>query len=73
MGEVESTLARLRSNLEETGREGQSHAMMIQEDIAKLHEALTGLSGDFFEHKRLTQQVQTKLTSQVTALEEGRK
>lgn len=27
-------------------------------------EALTGLSGDFFEHKRLTQQVQSKLSSQ---------
>ena len=52
----------------------------MQEDIAKLHEALpsgcsgasgsgglqalTGLSGDFFEHKRLTQQVQSKLLNQ---------
>ena len=29
-------------------------------------QALTGLSGDFFEHKRLTQQVQSKLSSQVS-------
>ena len=27
-------------------------------------QALTGLSGDFFEHKRLTQQVQSKLLNQ---------
>ena len=31
-----------------------------------VRQALTGLSGDFFEHKRLTQQVQSKLSSQVT-------
>jgi len=73
MTEVEQTLQRLRSMLETTGREGQNHAMLIQEDIAKLHEALTALSADFFEQKRLTLQVQNKLTSQVSLLEEGRR
>lgn len=72
-GEVEGTLQRLRGLLESTGREGQNHAMLIQEDIAKLHEALTSLSADFFDHKRLTLQVQNKLQSQVSLLEESRK
>lgn len=73
MTEVEQTLQRLCGMLETTGREGQNHAMLIQEDIAKLHEALTALSADFFEQKRLTLQVQNKLTSQVSLLEEGRR
>jgi len=73
MNGVGQTLQRLRGLLETTGREGQSHAMLIQEDIAKLHEALTGLSADFFDHKRLTLQVQNKLTSQISALEENRR
>jgi len=73
MGEVETTLQRLRGTLEATGREGQSHALLIQEDIAKLHEALTGLSADFFDHKRLTLQVQNKLMGQVSLLEEARR
>lgn len=73
LGEVDATMQRLRGVLESTGRESQSHAMQIQEDIARLHEALTGLSADFFDHKRLTHQVQNKLGSQVTLLEENRK
>jgi len=73
MNEVETTLQKLRGTLEATGREGQSHALLIQEDIAKLHEALTGLSADFFDHKRLTLQVQNKLMGQVSLLEEARR
>lgn len=73
MGEIEQSVQRFRGVLDSTGREGQSHAMQIQEDIAKLHEALTALSADFFEHKRLTLQVQTKLTSQVSQLESQRR
>jgi len=73
MGDIEQSVQRFRGLLETTGREGQSHAMLIQEDIAKLHEALTSLSADFFEHKRLTLQVQTKLTSQVSHLESQRR
>jgi len=72
MTEVEHHLQRLRVTLDTTGREGQSHAVLIQEDIAKLHEALTGLSADFLDHKRLTLQVQGKLTSQVTLLKDNR-
>ena len=33
-------------------------------EVLQTAQALTGLSGDFFEHKRLTQQVQSKLSSQ---------
>jgi len=73
MTQVEQALQRLRGLLEGTGREGQSHAMLIQEDIAKLHEALTALSADFFEQKRTTLQVQNRLTSQVSQLEESRR
>lgn len=73
MTQVEQALQRLRGLLESTGREGQSHAMLIQEDIAKLHEALTALSADFFEQKRTTLQVQNRLTSQVSQLEESRR
>merc|ERR1719188_1948708 len=73
MNEVEYSVQRLRGALEATGREGQSHAMLIQEDIANLHEALTGLSSDFFDHKRLTLKVQNTLTSQVSMLEESSK
>merc|ERR1719422_1419927 len=73
MGEVDSTLQRLRGTMETTGREGQTHALQIQEDIAKLHEALTALSTDFFDHKRLTLQVQNKLQNQVSMMEEGRR
>merc|ERR1740130_483062 len=73
MSQVEQALQRLRGLLESTGREGQSHAMLIQEDIAKLHEALTALSADFFEQKRTTLQVQNKLTSQVSQLEDSRR
>merc|ERR1712050_555811 len=71
MNDVEYSVQRLRGALEATGREGQNHAMLIQEDIAKLHEALTGLSSDFFDHKRVTQQVQNKLSSHVSLLEES--
>merc|ERR1712232_112398 len=71
--EVEHNARRIRESLETSGRESQSHAMMVQEDIAKLHEALTGLSADFLDHKRLTSQVQSKLTSQVGLIQEGRK
>lgn len=35
-------------------------------EVLQTAQALTGLSGDFFEHKRLTQQVQSKLSSQVS-------
>lgn len=35
-------------------------------EVLQTSQALTGLSGDFFEHKRLTQQVQSKLSSQVS-------
>merc|ERR1719387_608068 len=73
MAQVDQSLQRLRGLLESTGREGQSHAMLIQEDIAKLHEALTALSADFFDHKRLTLGVQNKLTSQVQLLQESRR
>lgn len=73
MSQIENTLGRLRSTMEASGREGTSHAMIIQEDIAKLHEALTALSADFFDHKRLTLQVQNKLTSQVSQLEDTRR
>jgi len=73
MSQVEQALQRLRGLLESTGREGQSHAMLIQEDISKLHEALTALSADFFEQKRTTLQVQNKLTSQVSQLEDSRR
>jgi len=73
MTQVEQALQRLRGLLEGTGREGQSHAMLIQEDIAKLHESLTSLSADFFEQKRTTLQVQNRLTSQVSQLEESRR
>merc|ERR1719265_254064 len=73
MNEVEQTLQRIRQTLDTTGRESHSHAMLIQEDIAKIHEALTALSADFFDHKRLTLQVQNKLTSQVSLLEESKR
>jgi len=73
MGELEGSVHRLRNTLETTGREGQNHSMVIQEDIAKLHEALTSLSADFFDHKRVTLQVQNKLTSQVSLLEDDRR
>merc|ERR1719387_1295784 len=73
MSEVEQALLRLRQTLESTGREGNSHALLIQEDIGKIHEALTALSADFFDHKRLTLQVQNKLTSQVSLLEESKR
>lgn len=71
LDEVELLAQRLRDQVDSSGREGNATALAVQDDIAKLHEALTGLSGDFFEHKRLTQQVQSKLSSQVAALEEG--
>jgi len=58
--------------VEASGRDGNTMALSIQEDIGRLHEALTGLSGDFIEHKRLTQQVQGKLSNQVSALEDSR-
>jgi chromosome segregation ATPase len=73
MTQVEQALQRLRGLLEGTGREGQSQAMLIQEEIFKLHEALTALSADFFEQKRTTLQVQNRLTSQVSQLEESRR
>merc|ERR1719313_2753610 len=73
MGEVELSLTRLWQTLDSTGKEGSSHALLIQEDIAKIHEALTALSADFFDNKRLTLQVQNKLTSQVALLEESRR
>ncbi|CAE7865464.1 Ctsb, partial [Symbiodinium necroappetens] len=72
MKEVEQLMVKLRDQVDSGGREGNATALAVQEDIAKLHEALTGLSGDFFEHKRLTQQVQSKLLNQVAALEDGR-
>eukprot|EP00913_Durusdinium_trenchii_P022443 g21081.t1 len=72
LDEVELLTQRLRDQVEAGGRDGNATALAVQDDIAKLHEALTGLSSDFFEHKRLTQQVQTKLSSQVAALEDGR-
>ncbi|CAE7207459.1 Ctsb [Symbiodinium natans] len=72
MSEVEQLMVKLRDQVDSGGREGNATALAVQEDIAKLHEALTGLSGDFFEHKRLTQQVQSKLLNQVAALEDGR-
>jgi len=73
MGEIDATIHRIRGSLEASSREGQGHAMQIQDDIARLHEALTGLSSDFYDHKRLTLQVQNKLQGQVSVLEEGRR
>lgn len=73
MADVEQNVQRLRSLLETSGREGQEQAMRIQEDIGKLHEALTVLSADVFDHKKQTLQVQHKLTSQVSQLEEVRR
>ncbi|CAE8605298.1 unnamed protein product [Polarella glacialis] len=72
MGEVDQSLQRVKAAVDASSRDGNSMAMSIQEDIGKLHEALTGLSSDFLENKRLTQQVQSKLSGQVNQLEEAR-
>eukprot|EP00928_Gymnodinium_smaydae_P053655 TRINITY_DN37596_c1_g1_i1.p1 TRINITY_DN37596_c1_g1~~TRINITY_DN37596_c1_g1_i1.p1 ORF type:complete len:308 (-),score=54.35 TRINITY_DN37596_c1_g1_i1:106-915(-) len=73
ISEVENTMQRIRGFLDSSGREGQNHAMLVQEDISKLHEALTGLSADFLDHKRLTNQVQSKLNTQVSTLQDKKR
>merc|ERR1719281_1248367 len=61
MNEVEGTVQRITQVLDSTSREGHGHAMLIQEDIAKIHEAMTSLSADFYDNKRLSISVQNKL------------
>mmetsp|Transcript_54158 Transcript_54158/g.100017 ORF Transcript_54158/g.100017 Transcript_54158/m.100017 type:complete len:402 (+) Transcript_54158:110-1315(+) len=73
MREVDKTLERLRGVLDKSGKEGNSQSLAIQEDISRLHEALTSLSSDFFDHKKVSLQVQGKLSSQVAVIEEDAK
>lgn len=73
ISEVEQTLERISDVLESSGREGHSHTQQIQEDISKLREVIAGLSEDFYDNKRLTQQVQSNLARQVSVLEESKR
>jgi len=71
--DIEENIRRLEGLLEEANRENQTQGQSLQEDVSKVHEGLTSLSAEFFEHKRNATATQNKLQSQTWVMEEARR
>jgi len=71
--EIDASLRTLEDDLNVGNAENRNQMLQLQEDIARIHDAITDVSAEFNDHKRATNSVHNKFQSAVWSLEEDRK
>lgn len=72
-GEIETNLRAFEEELTTGNGENRNQMLQLQEDIARIHDAIINVTADFNDHKRLTNSVHNKLQTSVWGLEDNRK
>eukprot|EP00927_Polykrikos_kofoidii_P022345 TRINITY_DN20890_c0_g1_i1.p1 TRINITY_DN20890_c0_g1~~TRINITY_DN20890_c0_g1_i1.p1 ORF type:complete len:429 (-),score=92.48 TRINITY_DN20890_c0_g1_i1:164-1324(-) len=71
--EIDSNLRAIEDELNAGNAETRNRMLQLQEDIARISEAIANVTSEFDEHKRLTNTTQNKLQSAVWGYEEDTK
>eukprot|EP00929_Paragymnodinium_shiwhaense_P113310 TRINITY_DN81589_c0_g1_i1.p1 TRINITY_DN81589_c0_g1~~TRINITY_DN81589_c0_g1_i1.p1 ORF type:complete len:352 (+),score=77.58 TRINITY_DN81589_c0_g1_i1:88-1143(+) len=72
-GEIETNLRAVEEELQVGNAENRNQMLQLQEDISRIHDAITNVSADFTDHKRMTNSVHNKLQTSVWSLEDSKK
>merc|ERR1719230_1594634 len=71
--DIDSNVRNLEDDLNVGNAEYRNQMLQLQEDIARIHDAIADVTAEFNDHKRATNAVHNKFQSAVWSLEEGRK
>lgn len=71
--EIDTNVRTLEDDLNVGNAENRNQMLQLQEDIARIHDAIADVTAEFNDHKRATNSVHNKFQSAVWSLEEGRK
>lgn len=71
--EIDSNVRTLEEDLNVGNAENRNQMLQLQEDIARIHDAIADVTAEFNDHKRATNAVHNKFQSAVWSLEEGKK
>eukprot|EP00928_Gymnodinium_smaydae_P005243 TRINITY_DN117_c0_g1_i1.p1 TRINITY_DN117_c0_g1~~TRINITY_DN117_c0_g1_i1.p1 ORF type:complete len:373 (+),score=76.07 TRINITY_DN117_c0_g1_i1:81-1199(+) len=73
LADLDTSLRGIEDDLRVGNSENRNQMGQLQEDIARIHEAISNVSAEFNDHKRAAHSVHNKFQSAVWSLEEGHK